>query len=662
MLQLLSIASLALAGSPSAAASADALSGALASVSFAQALPGVSRNADAYFFYPLPCYYLETENVTGFASSWGGPCGVKALSAGGPPPSSQCTAQGPPHAGYDRSGSDIAVQAALASPAACSAACCGTANCLAWVYVNKLASGTEGPCTAGVACCWLKGSVPAETPFNYPGGIYNGVVTRPAPPPLAVPPTGVRNAVPLGGLGAGTLELRGDGTFSEITIHSASPAGSAKYAAQDGMLLAVRAGAGGGAVTRALRTAPPPFAAPGVASLTYSGSYPVSQLNVSDPALAAAGVGALSLFAYHHLVPGDSPASAAPAVVFTLTATNAGAAPLPLSLYLSLPMGAMASCRRLGEGGDPVPAAASYAECLAACASASGLCGAWNWNSSGCVLLPTAGGMVYAPGDAFCGVAGGGWGVGGSDGATLTLSLSGSPASAGSAALGDVSLRAVGGDSFSLGTAQDPSALYAAFAAGGAFPPGSSAGGVTGGSFAAVQAGSGGAVVSAVIAPGATVSQSIVLAWYFPDRDFYGRNIGQFYSTLFNGSADVAELYDAAHLVAVAQDAAAHVNVWGGQAISGPDWLWDHMVNQFSHFRNFIYDRDGVKREMEANDCTDLDSVHNGACSWPWRLQPFMAPHLFKAHTSYTYTCTRTFSHTYSQHMYRTRTRPRICV
>ena len=50
----------------------------------------------------------------------------------------------------------------------------------------------------------------------------------------------------------------------------------------------------------------------------------------------------------------------------------------------------------------------------------------------------------------------------------------------------------------------------------------------------------------ATIPAGATVSQSIVMAWYFPNRDFYGENIGQFYSTLWASSADVVGAHDAA--------------------------------------------------------------------------------------------------------------------
>ena len=543
--------------------------------------------------------------MTHFAGSWGGACAVKSMSPPGP---SGCSSQSPPHTGYDRPGSDITTVAA-ATPTDCSDACCGTAACVSWVHVNTLQSGPQGACAKGGPCCWLKRSAPAESPDNYPGGISNGLVQRPPPPPIVVPPTGVRNAVPLGGLGAGTLELRGDGSFTEITIHSASPAGSAKYPAQTDMLLGVRAGG----VARSLRTAPPPHAAPGVAAITYAGTYPVSRLNITDPALAGAGVQA-ALYAYHHLKPADSPTSATPAVVFTLTATNTGAAAAPVSLFFSLPFGAMGNCARLGKGGVVVPAE-GYAACLGACAANTTGCGAWNYDggSATCTLLPAAGGMVYAGGATWCGVSGAGWSTGGADGSFLTLALNGSqPASAGSAAIGDVSLRAVGGSpladgaSFSLGVSNDPGALFAAFQTAGAFAPGTN-GGVTGGTFSGVQAAHGAVIVTATIPAGATVSQSIVMAWYFPNRDFYGENIGQFYSTLWASSADVVGAHDAARIQGIVADVAAHAGVWAGGQTSHPSWLNDHMVNQFSHFRNFIYSREGIMREHEANDCPDLD-------------------------------------------------------
>lgn len=50
----------------------------------------------------------------------------------------------------------------------------------------------------------------------------------PALPPVEDPPSGMRSAVPLGGVSCGAVELRGDGSMHEWTIMNQSPGGSAK--------------------------------------------------------------------------------------------------------------------------------------------------------------------------------------------------------------------------------------------------------------------------------------------------------------------------------------------------------------------------------------------------------------------------------------------------
>jgi hypothetical protein len=64
---------------------------------------------------------------------------------------------GPGHAGFDRTGADIANFALpAATPAMCQQRCADNAACRAWTYVNP---GVQGP----QAHCWLKGSMPLET-------------------------------------------------------------------------------------------------------------------------------------------------------------------------------------------------------------------------------------------------------------------------------------------------------------------------------------------------------------------------------------------------------------------------------------------------------------------------------------------------------------------
>lgn len=92
----------------------------------------------------------------------------------------------------------------------------------------------------------------------------------------------MRSAVPLGGLGTGSFELRADGTFHEWTIENQSPGGSAKLnkGALNMAVLGVRVAHGNKSEAALLRIHPP-NGYPGVESLSYSGAYPVSKLTPS---------------------------------------------------------------------------------------------------------------------------------------------------------------------------------------------------------------------------------------------------------------------------------------------------------------------------------------------------------------------------------------------
>ncbi len=72
----------------------------------------------------------------------------------------------------------------------------------------------------------------------------------------------VRNRCGSGGIGAGSLELRADGTVHEVTLFNGSPAGSAKLGVLDELALALRTDNAPRIrpVARLLRTVPPPTA------------------------------------------------------------------------------------------------------------------------------------------------------------------------------------------------------------------------------------------------------------------------------------------------------------------------------------------------------------------------------------------------------------------
>jgi hypothetical protein len=189
---------------------------------------GTVKATDAYFYQRIGCSYLETPAVTQAPWAWavsGGDCvylfqrnqTVTAQPAWdflAPTASQDCT-PGPivPH--YDRLGGDLAAVPLVAphnTAADCENLCCATDGCVAFVY--NVAPGDFMGCKQGDHCCYLKGTNVTPTPSNYTD-IATGVVTKPLP---LAPPSGLRSAVPQGGLTSGSIELRGDGALYEWTI------------------------------------------------------------------------------------------------------------------------------------------------------------------------------------------------------------------------------------------------------------------------------------------------------------------------------------------------------------------------------------------------------------------------------------------------------------
>lgn len=124
-----------------------------------------------------------------------------------------------------------------------------------------------------------------------------------------------------------------------------------------------------------------------------------------------------------------------------------------------------------------------------------------------------------------CGVLGA-WA--GSGAASTGLSLSMRPSGiAPNPAVGDVTIQGVlddgsgagGGLDVTVGVADDPAQLWAAFEATGALPGLSSAA-------SAVTAAVGAVALNGTVPAGGNVTLSFVLAWYFPDRNHLDEDIG----------------------------------------------------------------------------------------------------------------------------------------
>ena len=228
----------------------------------------------------------------------------------------------------------------------------------------------------------------------------------PGPSTVAAPPMGLRSAVPLGGLGAGTFELRGDGAFADWTLENqgtalaANSAQSSKLPLKDEALLGLFVASDGAAgsapppVAAALRTTPP-AGVPGVEALTYSGAHPFSRLALND-SRAGALLDEATVFAYSYYAPGSggpppasgdaSAASGLPFVVFSLLVSAPAAAqgPTAVSFLLSLPLSTSLDTARPFVGGSDarkqliatLPATTAPA-CLAACSATPG-CEWWS--------------------------------------------------------------------------------------------------------------------------------------------------------------------------------------------------------------------------------------------------------------------------------------------
>ena len=212
----------------------------------------------------------------------------------------------------------------------CATECCQRSGCVGFLFEAHSDINTGG-CVKGGPCCWFKSHLDATakkppsvgatiykidskgdcstsvvcTDCDSPGQDAGGPVnpTGPAPPPTddnnkIPPPMGIRSSPALGGVTTGSTELRADGSFREWTIFNQGPAGSGKYGLVDDVWMAARVGT----AAKMLRTHPPSYASSAaVDALTFSGTYPVTRLNVTDTSFDAK----MSVYGYSTLKPTD---------------------------------------------------------------------------------------------------------------------------------------------------------------------------------------------------------------------------------------------------------------------------------------------------------------------------------------------------------------------
>ncbi len=145
------------------------------------------------------------------------------------------------------------------------------------------------------------------------GGVLLGLAAGSGAAPPAMAPAGPQ-PVPLGGIGAGTVELRPDATFGNATINNNWLRPIPRL---PGSFFAVRATAAGKTTARVLAGSSQ-YELPSVASVRSTGAFPVAELAFEDPALPLQ----VGLKAGTPLLPGDLKDSSLPAADFSLTLTN----------------------------------------------------------------------------------------------------------------------------------------------------------------------------------------------------------------------------------------------------------------------------------------------------------------------------------------------------
>ena len=187
-------------------------------------------------------------------------------------------------------------------------------------FIEWLGAGAAGLALVG-EMAWAKGD-PLTTPKQPAAGQY------PLTPARVYRGKNLEAvAMPIGGIGTGSVWLDGQGRLSVWQIFN-----NLSEARIPDSFLAVRARAAGGEpVTRVLQTVAEGSLKP-MASLDYEGGYPIARLSFHDPALPVQ----VLLEAFNPMIPLDAANSSLPCAVFRLTARNPGRQAAEVALLATL--------------------------------------------------------------------------------------------------------------------------------------------------------------------------------------------------------------------------------------------------------------------------------------------------------------------------------------
>jgi len=552
---------------------------------------GTISSSDVYEYQYEAIQYTEPENMTQERVSWTQFNVHRYLYQTNPSEPSECVAN-PYILGTDLPGDDfVSITPPTADPSECVTLCCQYMSCVAWTY-DPSAPSDFNQCKNATPCCYLKSSVPKSSPKStVTSATMNHTI------PYYHPPSGLRSAVPIGGVTTGSIELRGDGTFHDWTVENQSPAGAAKYGVVGDALLGLRITNLNTNQTDAhlIRTVPN-HNFKGIDTIIYHGSYPVSKLELIDETLTAK----LDLYAYSTLKPGDLNRSMTPAIIFSLNVKNPNDYPIAVDFMFNAPLSTQVDQTRLSKNVTQQVASDTYAQCISLC-NQNTQCASWNWqlvdNISTCVLYSDVGSNVYLSGQ-VSGVRGQ-WTYDTSG--PLVLDRPGTMPPNGQYVLwpflsSDKTMSAV--------VDNDITNILSNFSA-------------NGGWFQQTQingTGANGAVsISTKVQPGEKKTLSILFGWYFPHHNWLDLPLDNYYSLLFSNVTAVGQSLginkDDTQLNSVIKDISTLHNLYLNSSL--PDYLVDSLINSVSHMRSAMYFSNGDWRQWEANDCDDVDSVHN---------------------------------------------------
>eukprot|EP00039_Didymoeca_costata_P023556 m.7494 g.7494 ORF g.7494 m.7494 type:complete len:1006 (-) comp3723_c0_seq2:57-3074(-) len=539
----------------------------------------------------VPCIYLEPENISQPEFSWASKqnCPYMFDASHGQQVSDGCGLQGPVQQGYDRRGFDLA-EVLLANVTQCLAECCSKEKCVGFVFATAAPVNSKNPnfnCKQGQPCCYLKYKLAPPTKETIPG-LSNGVVQNgPSPPQTGTPPVGMRSSVPLGGIGAGSFELRGDGTLHQFTIFNNFPAGAPKFWAFPNAIFGLHHSTEG---STAIQTHPPQ-GIPGVSSLLYSGAYPVSKLTIDDTDSIPVQA---SMYAYSRYVANDMKTSAIPATAFSLVVENLLPIAADVGFSFIVPFNVEPESSRPAAMGDDTVSvtAASPEACLAQCNS-NNMCSSWSFvdASESCTL--NTGSSVpfnqYTRGS-HSGIKGV-WSV--TENGCLTLTRPGNDKTQGTLS---VCAESANGTTVTPVTGTNVTDVWGKI-------------GSRSGAMVATDAYGALAIETKNMEPYEIRTLTIVLSWHFPERYYMQERVGNFYTTMFNNSEDAAQ--SMLPLLEDTVDNIAALHSVFTDATSVPIWLTDTLINMLSHIRSAWWEENGKWRQWEAYDCVNVDSIHN---------------------------------------------------